>query len=79
MLSANGYWYATIDFEEANLDHADLSGSKVTTEKTGGVTSATIDFKKANLANADLSRSELKAEGMEATIDFRGPTLPTPT
>ena len=68
---------ALIDFAEADLTNADLSGSKLSASAYsysyggGGGGDASIDFTRANLANANLSNSELTADGAnDATIDF---------
>merc|ERR1719424_1933871 len=50
----------TIDFTEANLANADLSGSALTAEGYD----ATINFAEANLANADTSGSTLTADNV---------------
>ena len=50
---------ATINFAEANLTNADLSGSTLTAT---GDNDATIDFTEANLANANLSGWTLTAD-----------------
>ena len=67
--SSYSYGDATIDFREANLANANLSGSVLTAR---GEASATIDFSEASLTNADLSSSFLTAGSFEghATIDF---------
>ena len=66
-----------IDFTEANLANADLSGSWLTARSRRGDT--TIDFAKTNLTNADLSGSKLTAtfsrnsreeDAGVSTIDF---------
>ena len=69
--SYDNYGQATIDFTDANLAHADLSGSTLKADADRG--DAIIDFKKASLAFADMSGSntKLKADGYHyATIDF---------
>merc|ERR1740139_2014907 len=48
-----------IVFDGANLDHADLSNSKLTADGSYG---AYIDFTDANLLYADLSGSKLTAD-----------------
>jgi uncharacterized protein YjbI with pentapeptide repeats len=61
----------SIDFTEADLINADLTGSWITAMNPsifGG--EATIDFTEADLTNADLSGSKIDASGYSATIDF---------
>ena len=75
-LTATGDNDSTINFAEANLANADMSGATLTAEAGGsysgdGDDAATINFAEANLANADMSGSTLTATGdNDATINF---------
>ena len=73
MLTTSNYGASTINFTQADLTHADLSGSELTAEGDDDDAASSIDFTQADLAHADLSGSKLEASNNaygSSTIDF---------